>query len=76
MTGIIQNSAVELCVNALRKISTLTPDIVQLPSNMAALQADFRGKTNFSHVQRLHNMTYAYGATIIEIVRRKEFCEC
>ncbi|KAF8903289.1 hypothetical protein CPB84DRAFT_1814678 [Gymnopilus junonius] len=40
---------------------------------LATLVASFRGKTSFSHIQRLHNMLYAYGATIIEIVRRKEF---
>ena len=44
-----------------------------LPDTMAALSADFRTKTSFTHIQRLHMMVYAYGATIIEIVRRKEF---
>ena len=39
------------------------------------LQASFRGKNSFLHIQRLHNMLYAYGATVIEIVRRKEFCK-
>jgi autophagy-related protein 11 len=40
---------------------------------MASLQTSFRGKNSFVHIQRLHNMLYAYGATVIEIVRRKEF---
>jgi len=30
---------------------------------------------SFSHIERLHGMIYAYGATVVEIVRRKEFCE-
>jgi autophagy-related protein 11 len=47
---------------------------VQIPPALTALQASFRGKNSFSHIQRLHNMLYAYGATVIEIVRRKEFC--
>ncbi|EKM77300.1 hypothetical protein AGABI1DRAFT_122058 [Agaricus bisporus var. burnettii JB137-S8] len=48
-------------------------DVAQIPPALSALQASFRGKNSFSHIQRLHNMLYAYGATVIEIVRRKEF---
>ncbi|KLO14405.1 hypothetical protein SCHPADRAFT_914912 [Schizopora paradoxa] len=40
---------------------------------ITALQGDFRAKTSFTHIQRLHSMPFAYGATLIEIVRRKEF---
>lgn len=53
----------------------LNNNIVQIPPTLASLQASFRGKNSFSHIQRLHNMLYAYGATVVEIVRRKEFCE-
>ena len=42
---------------------------------MTQFTAEIRVKNNFQHVQRLHNMLYAYGATLIEVVRRKEFCE-
>lgn len=42
---------------------------------MTALQISFRSKTSFSHIERLHKMLYAYGATVVEIVRRKEFGE-
>ncbi|KAH8113764.1 hypothetical protein DFH11DRAFT_1856207 [Phellopilus nigrolimitatus] len=68
-----KNLSTEVCIGALRRISMLNADIVQLPGLMSALQADFRVKTSFVHIQRLHNMLYAYGATLIEIVRRKEF---
>lgn len=61
-------------MKALRQISYLNNDLVSLPSTLSILQADFRAKTNFTHIQRLHNMLYAYGATLAEIVRRKEFC--
>lgn len=54
----------------------LNNDLMQLPILMGSLQTDLRAKTSFSHIQRLHNMPYAYGATIIEIVRRKEFGLC
>ncbi|KAL5523199.1 ATG11 [Sanghuangporus sanghuang] len=68
-----KNLSTELCIGALRRISVLNADLVQLPHLMGALQAEFRAKSSFTHIQRLHNMTYCYGATIIEIVRRKEF---
>ncbi|KAG6830914.1 hypothetical protein H0H87_006837 [Tephrocybe sp. NHM501043] len=51
----------------------LNNNMVQIPPMLSALQASFRGKNSFSHIQRLHNMLYAYGATVVEIVRRKEF---
>jgi hypothetical protein len=34
-----------------------------------------KGKNSFSHIERLHGMVYAYGVTVVEVVRRKEFCE-
>jgi autophagy-related protein 11 len=49
--------------------------MVHLPPALSMLAASFRAKTSFPHIQRLHNMLYAYGTTVIEIVRRKEFCE-
>ncbi|KAF9472749.1 hypothetical protein BDN70DRAFT_886621 [Pholiota conissans] len=61
------------CLTVLRHISALNNEMVHLPPALTALAASFRAKTSFSHIQRLHNMLYAYGATIIEIVRRKEF---
>lgn len=68
-----KNLSTELCIGALRRISVLNADLVQLPGLMTDLQTDLRAKTSFVHIQRLHNMLYAYGATLIEIVRRKEF---
>ncbi|TDL25201.1 putative peripheral membrane protein [Rickenella mellea] len=69
----IKNASTELIINTLRRISTLNVDLVRLPNTMSSLQADFRVKTSFGHIHRLHNMLYAYGATLVEIVRRKEF---
>ncbi len=69
-----KNAYTEHCMGILQRISILNNDLVQLPPALSNLQASFRGKTSFSHIQRLHHMLYAYGATVIEIVRRKEFC--
>ncbi|KAI0792411.1 putative peripheral membrane protein [Abortiporus biennis] len=71
----IKNSYSERCIGVLRQISILNNYIVKLPVSFSALQASFRAKTSFSHIQRLHNMLYAYGATVIEVVRRKEFAQ-
>ncbi|KAF9500734.1 putative peripheral membrane protein [Pleurotus eryngii] len=68
-----KNAYTEHCMGVLQRISILNNDLIQLPPALTSLQASFRGKTSFSHIQRLHHMLYAYGATVIEIVRRKEF---
>jgi len=73
LTDGLQNAYTEQCIGVLRQISALNIDIVQLPTTLSNLQTKFRAKNSFSHIQRLHNMLYAYGATVIEIVRRKEF---
>lgn len=70
-----QNSYTERSIAALRQISILNNYLVELPIALANLQSSLRAKTSFSHIQRLHNMLYAYGATVVEIVRRKEFGE-
>ncbi|KAL4066994.1 hypothetical protein V8B97DRAFT_1874301 [Scleroderma yunnanense] len=68
-----KNEYTEQCITVLRRISTLNNDVIQLPTTLSLLQAKLRAKNSFPHIQRLHNMLYAYGATVIEIVRRKEF---
>ncbi|GJE85510.1 ATG11 domain-containing protein [Phanerochaete sordida] len=70
-----KNVYTEKCIRALRRISLLNNYVVQLPTTLKSLQTSFRTKTSFSHIQRLHNMLYAYGATVVEIVRRKEFAQ-
>jgi len=74
LTNTAQNLYTHQCITALRHISSLNNEIIHLPPLLATLQASFRAKTSFPHIQRLHNMLYAYGATIVEVVRRKEFC--
>ncbi|KAK0220473.1 putative peripheral membrane protein [Armillaria fumosa] len=68
-----KNAYTHQCISITRSISLLNTDMQQIPASLQALSNSFRGKNSFSHIQRLHNMLYAYGATVIEIVRRKEF---
>lgn len=51
----------------------LNDSVLKLPTMLTTLQTAVRAKTSFSHIERLHSMLYAYGATVIEVVRRKEF---
>ncbi|OSX61021.1 hypothetical protein POSPLADRAFT_1057962 [Postia placenta MAD-698-R-SB12] len=69
----LKNSYTDHHVNALRRISLLNNDLTELPPAMSTLQSGLKAKTSFSHIQRLHSMLYAYGSTVVEIVRRKEF---
>ncbi|KAI1794419.1 hypothetical protein LXA43DRAFT_1116792 [Ganoderma leucocontextum] len=69
----VKNVYTEQCIYTIRRISELNTDLVTIPSAMTSLQTSFRAKTSFSHIARLHSMMYAYGATVVEIVRRKEF---
>ena len=68
-----KNTFTEHTLRALRQISALNNDLIALPADLTSLQSSFRTKNTFPHIQRLHNLVYAYGATVIEIVRRKEF---
>lgn len=40
---------------------------------MTDLDNDLRQKSAFPHLERLHNLPFAYAANVVEIVRRKEF---
>ncbi|KAI0032877.1 putative peripheral membrane protein [Vararia minispora EC-137] len=71
----LKNALTEQGMRALREISLLNNDLVELPNMLAILQSTLRAKNAFAHIQRLHNMIYAYGATIVEIVRRREFAK-
>ncbi|KAG9012312.1 oligomeric, coiled-coil, peripheral membrane protein, partial [Tulasnella sp. 427] len=70
-----KNQLTTHCVHVVRQVSKLQSILADLPSDLATLEADLRAKAGFPHLQRLHNMLYFYGATIVEIVRRKEFAK-
>lgn len=72
----LKNDHTKHILTTLRTISSLNTALIALPPALADLQARLRAKTSFSHIARLHGMLYAYGATVVEIVRRKEFGEC
>lgn len=68
-----KNAYTSQCLRAFRQIHTLNAGLVALPDDFTGLQASLETKGTFSDIERLHNMVYAYGATMVEVVRRKEF---
>jgi len=70
-----QNRHTQELLHTLRHISTLQSSIFSLPTILTGLENDMRVKGGFVHLQRLHGMAFAYGASVIEIVRRREFGE-
>ncbi|KAG8902194.1 oligomeric, coiled-coil, peripheral membrane protein [Tulasnella sp. 403] len=69
----LKNNSTSHCLRQLRNVSRLQSTLADLPPALTSLESDLRLKAGFPHLQRLHNMIYYYGATIVEIVRRKEF---
>ncbi|EKC98517.1 myosin heavy chain [Trichosporon asahii var. asahii CBS 8904] len=47
--------------------------ITKFSRPMTDLDNDLRQKSAFPHLERLHNLPFAYAANVVEIVRRKEF---
>ncbi|KAI9437447.1 hypothetical protein H4582DRAFT_1954670 [Lactarius indigo] len=68
-----KNAYTSQCLRAFRQIHTLNAGLVALPDDFTGLQASLETKGTFADIERLHNMVYTYGATMVEVVRRKEF---
>ncbi|KAH8993373.1 hypothetical protein EDB92DRAFT_396832 [Lactarius akahatsu] len=68
-----KNAYTSQCLRVFRQIHALNAGLVALPDDFTSLQASLETKGTFSDIERLHNMVYAYGATMVEVVRRKEF---
>ncbi len=70
-----QNTFTVHCLRGLRQISALNNDSISLHADLTALQSSFSFgiKNAFPYIQRLHNLVYTYGATVVEVVHRKEF---
>ncbi|CAE6433251.1 hypothetical protein ACGC1H_001539 [Rhizoctonia solani] len=69
----IKNKSTEHVFFFLSEVSEAQRLMSSIPETLATLESDFRQKGGFPHLQRLHSMLYMYGATVIEVVRRREF---
>ncbi|KDQ06894.1 hypothetical protein BOTBODRAFT_192771 [Botryobasidium botryosum FD-172 SS1] len=70
----IKNLSTANVLRTLHDISHAQSTLATIPATLASLQDDFRAnKGGFPHLARLHHMLYMYGATLVEIIRRKEF---
>ncbi|KAG8745720.1 oligomeric, coiled-coil, peripheral membrane protein [Ceratobasidium sp. 414] len=69
----IKDRSTEHVFSFLAGVSDVQHLMSRIPGDLAALEVDFRQKGGFPHLQRLRNMLYMYGATVVEVVRRREF---
>ncbi|GAB1519119.1 oligomeric, coiled-coil, peripheral membrane protein [Rhizoctonia solani] len=69
----IKNKSTEHVFLILSEVADIQRLMSSIPETLATLESDFRQKGGFPHLQRLHSMLYMYGATVIEVVRRREF---
>jgi autophagy-related protein 11 len=57
----------------LRQVATFQTRITELIQPLRTLDTELRSKAAFPHLARLHQLPFAYAATVVEVVRRKEF---
>ncbi|WFD19996.1 oligomeric, coiled-coil, peripheral membrane protein [Malassezia caprae] len=62
-------------LNLVQDIGSLQSDFAELSSSVAEIDTALQSPplSRFEHLQRLKRMCWAYGATLIEAVRRREF---
>lgn len=70
-----KNDMVDRCLHALGDISALQSDFNEVSASLLALDSELKSNRmdGFRHLARLKNMLWAYGSSLIEIVRRREF---
>ncbi|EPQ25874.1 uncharacterized protein PFL1_06548 [Pseudozyma flocculosa PF-1] len=70
-----RNDMLARCLELLQDISSLQSEFADLGAGLAAVDADLHSNKvdGFKHLHRLKNMLWAYGATVLEVVRRREF---
>lgn len=70
-----RNDMMARSLHLLQDISSLQSEYADLGTALAAVDADLHSNKldGFKHLNRLKNMLWAYGATVIEVVRRREF---
>lgn len=72
MTQVKNDFTLDLHVH-LRQIANYQVRITKFTRPMSELDHDLRQKNVFPHLERLHNLPFAYAANVVEIVHRKDF---
>ncbi|SNX84887.1 related to ATG11 - required for mitophagy [Melanopsichium pennsylvanicum] len=72
-----RNDILERSLHLLIDISEIQSEFTETGSLLAAIDADLHSNKldGFKHLHRLKNMLWAYGATVVEVVRRREFAK-
>ncbi|KAM0750493.1 hypothetical protein T439DRAFT_326457 [Meredithblackwellia eburnea MCA 4105] len=69
-----KNGMSRYLVISMQRISSLQSDIADMPQRLAEVEHDLKTRTeNFKHIARLEGLIPAYVATVVEVVRRREF---
>lgn len=70
-----KNDIMAHSLTLLGDISGLQSDYADLAAGLASFDSDLHSNRvdGFKHLARLSNMLWAYGATVVEVVRRREF---
>lgn len=72
MTQVKNDFTLDLHVH-LRQIANYQVRITKFTRPMSELDHDLRQRNVFPHLERLHNLPFAYAANVVEIVHRKDF---
>jgi hypothetical protein len=59
----------------IKQVASFQIRIADLTVPLGTLESDLSGKAAFPHLERLHQLPFAYAATVVEVVRRKELAE-
>ncbi|ORY25347.1 putative myosin heavy chain [Naematelia encephala] len=59
----------------LRKVAHFQSRITQIVQPLTVLDTELRNKGAFPHLARLHRLPFAYAASVVEVVQRKEFAD-
>ncbi|PWZ00305.1 hypothetical protein BCV70DRAFT_190302 [Testicularia cyperi] len=72
-----RNDILERSLHLLIDISSLQSEFAETGALLAAVDADLHSNKldGFKHLSRLKNMLWAYGASVVEVVRRREFAK-
>lgn len=72
LTDIKNDFTLDLHIH-IKQVASFQIRIAELTEPLGSVEDELGSKAAFPHLQRLHRLPFAYAATVVEVVRRKEF---